>query len=117
MKEDKKHTPLPYRMDIEPDTGLFKVFTVQDDDYTLVADGLTQANAEFIVRACNSPYNSLSDDAKSTLVGMVEFCVNQGYCMGMDEGRNKKGKANPDVKELIKFCEAENEAIAKAEGK
>lgn len=32
------------------------------------------------------PMRALSQEAYSTLVGMVEFCLNQRVCMGMDEG-------------------------------
>jgi hypothetical protein len=31
-------------------------------------------------------YDKLSTEAKEVLVGMVEFCINRGYCMGQDEG-------------------------------
>lgn len=31
-------------------------------------------------------YQQLSDEAKETLKGMVEFCIERGYCMGQDEG-------------------------------
>jgi len=31
-------------------------------------------------------YNDLSEEAKSTVKEMVEFCINHGYRMGMDEG-------------------------------
>ena len=31
-------------------------------------------------------YEKLSDEAKETLKGMVEFCINRNYCMGQDEG-------------------------------
>jgi hypothetical protein len=34
----------------------------------------------------NNSYLKLSEEAKETLKGMVEFCVNRAYCMGMDEG-------------------------------
>lgn len=60
MERQINHTPVPYHMDIEPDTGRFKVFTVQEGHYILIADGLIQANAELIVRDHNSRYELLA---------------------------------------------------------
>lgn len=31
-------------------------------------------------------FDSLSDDAKESAVEMIRYCLNQGFCMGMDEG-------------------------------
>lgn len=59
-------------------------------------------------------YNELSDEAKSTLKGMVEFCINQGYSMGMDEGiiqhkeDDKPEIKHPFRKELEAFCTTPN---------
>ena len=52
-------------------------------------------------------YENLSDESKDMVKHMVEFCINNGYCMGMDEGFKS---FDPDVKhdfriELEKFCE------------
>lgn len=55
-------------------------------------------------------YEQLSDDAKQTLKGMVEYCIERGLCMGMDEGIEVF--ADGDTKEvkhvfrneLEKFC-------------
>jgi hypothetical protein len=35
---------------------------------------------------------------------MVEFCVNQGYGMGMDEGRDEEGNYHHFVKEILAFA-------------
>ena len=31
-------------------------------------------------------YSDLSKESKDVLLGMVEFCIDLGCCMGMDEG-------------------------------
>ena len=31
-------------------------------------------------------YDDLSTEAKETLKGMVQYCIEHGFCMGMDEG-------------------------------
>lgn len=31
-------------------------------------------------------WDNLSDEAKEAAKSMIEFCINNGYCMGMDEG-------------------------------
>ena len=35
-------------------------------------------------------YNELSEEAKEVVKGMVEYCLNNGCCMGMDEGDKDK---------------------------
>lgn len=54
-------------------------------------------------------YNDLSDEAKETLKGMVEYCINYGICMGMDEGidysNDEDGEPHQFRKELEAFCE------------
>jgi len=42
-------------------------------------------------------YDQLSAEAKEVLKGMVAFCINHGYKMGMDEGI-KKWAQNGDIK-------------------
>lgn len=51
-------------------------------------------------------FDDLSPEAQETVKGMVEFCINAGYCMGMEEGRTPDGEWNEETKELIKFCES-----------
>lgn len=34
----------------------------------------------------NGDFNALSKEAQDTAKGMIEHCINHGYCMGMDEG-------------------------------
>jgi len=31
-------------------------------------------------------FDELSPDAQETIIGMIEYCLNHGLCMGMDEG-------------------------------
>ncbi len=50
-------------------------------------------------------YSELTDDAKETLKGMVEFCINNGFCMGMNEGLNEDYTKKQFRLELEKFCE------------
>jgi len=42
----------------------------------------------------------LSDEATETMHDMVAFCINNGYCMGMDEGDNEDGTPKPFKAEL-----------------
>ncbi|PZE12739.1 hypothetical protein DMX10_14000 [Pseudomonas sp. 57B-090624] len=47
--------------------------------------------ASSIIAALSAPpaagvLEQMSEEARSTLVGMVEFCLERRYCMGMDEG-------------------------------
>lgn len=49
-------------------------------------------------------YEQLSDEAKEVLSGMVEFCLDHSYCMGMDEGVNLETDIeHPFVTELRAF--------------
>ena len=48
-------------------------------------------------------FEELSDEAQTDVRYMVEFCINQGYCMGMDEGLKEDGSALPFRKELEEF--------------
>lgn len=56
-------------------------------------------------------YEKLSEEAKQTLKTMVEFCIERGYCMGMDEGIAQfKEDGNEEIKhpfrtELEAFCD------------
>jgi hypothetical protein len=46
----------------------------------------------------------LSEDALETVKSMVEFCVNRGYCMGMDEGIDTFGDwGNKEVKSQLRL--------------
>ena len=57
-------------------------------------------------------YENLSDEAKETLKGMAEFCINHGYCMGMDEGRDENGKKHGFVVEIEQmWCDHDWENI------
>ena len=47
-------------------------------------------------------YNQLSDEAKEVLKGMVAFCINRGYKMGMDEGI-KEWTQNGNIKSKHDF--------------
>lgn len=51
-------------------------------------------------------YEHLSEEAKEVLKGMVEHCINLGYCMGMDEGIKDfdTQERQPFREELEKFC-------------
>ena len=46
-------------------------------------------------------------DSVKMMLGMVEFCINRGYCMGMNEGMNEDGEYLPEIKELLAFCDSE----------
>lgn len=52
-------------------------------------------------------YDQLSDEAKEILQGMVEFCVRNRICMGMDCGEDMEtGKDHNFVEELRQFSGA-----------
>jgi hypothetical protein len=52
-------------------------------------------------------FDDLSPEAQETVKGMVEFCINAGYCMGMEQGRDlETDEWNEETKQLIKFCES-----------
>jgi hypothetical protein len=53
-------------------------------------------------------YSELSEEAKETLKGMVEFCINNAIGMGMDEGFNADDTKKEFRKELELFMEAKN---------
>ena len=48
-------------------------------------------------------YNELSKDAQETLKGMVEYCIENDYCMGMDKGFRKNGQKRSFRVQLEKF--------------
>lgn len=52
-------------------------------------------------------YDQLSDEAKETLKGMVEYCINGGIRMGMDEGvaNFETGEEHAFVTELREFVD------------
>jgi hypothetical protein len=60
-------------------------------------------------KALTAKEDGLSDEALKDAKGMVEFCINHGYCMGMDEGRNEKGEYHPFVKELLGWCDIDTQ--------
>lgn len=49
-------------------------------------------------------FDELSDEAKETIKGMVSFCINHGYRMGMDEGINSDDSKKPFRQELESFA-------------
>ncbi|HHB1596529.1 hypothetical protein NB550_11580 [Vibrio parahaemolyticus] len=53
-------------------------------------------------------YESLSKEAKETLIAMVEHCLNSGLKMGMDEGIQcfETGKKHNFRTELEKFVKS-----------
>lgn len=59
-------------------------------------------------------YEQLSQESKETLQGMAYFCINNGYCMGMDEGfKSFEGDDEGEIKhdfriELEAFCNFNN---------
>jgi len=54
-------------------------------------------------------FKNLSDEAKDTIQEMIFFCINNGYCMGMDEGfKTEKEKHNFRI-ELEEFCDYESD--------
>jgi len=42
-------------------------------------------------------YTELSEEAKEVVKGMVEFCINNGMCMGMDEGFKSFGNGRRKI--------------------
>lgn len=53
-------------------------------------------------------YAHLSREAKAVLKTMVEYCLNNNVCMGMDEGFKKDGRPRSFRKQLREFV-AEND--------
>ncbi|MBF4374432.1 hypothetical protein [Vibrio anguillarum] len=59
-------------------------------------------------------FDDLSEEAQQVLVGMVEHCINQGVCMGMDEGiecfdTNKKHSFREELEAFVNANELEYE--------
>jgi hypothetical protein len=57
-------------------------------------------------RRSNMDYENLSDEAREVVKSMVYHCINQGACMGMDEGFcsfDEPEKKHPFRIELEKF--------------
>ena len=50
-------------------------------------------------------YDNMSDEAKETVKGMVEFCIKHGYCMGMNQGINESDNKEKFRIELEAFSE------------
>ncbi|MGL5393377.1 MAG: hypothetical protein ACRDA8_18700 [Shewanella sp.] len=48
-------------------------------------------------------YEQLSREAKAVLKTMVEYCLNNNVCMGMDEGFKKDGRPRSFRKQLREF--------------
>jgi hypothetical protein len=48
-------------------------------------------------------FHEMSKDAQETAKGMIEFCINNGYCMGMDEGWTKHDRKRAFRKQLEEF--------------
>lgn len=49
-------------------------------------------------------YEDLTDEAKETLKGMVEYCINHGIGMGMDEGLDINNNKKEFRAQLEAFC-------------
>lgn len=113
MSEDKNHTPLPYRTYFSPLGNPSKGWMIKaaDEIETPIGilpdpmeSGKQQANAEFIVRACNSHYE------------LLELVKNQRAIFDCE-------LIAPDVqtshsKEFLEaILDRYDRAIAKAEGK
>ena len=59
----------------------------------------------------NKMFSELSNEAQETAKGMIEFCIENGYCMGMDEGLTFKDDEGSSINgvqpfraELEEFC-------------
>ena len=50
-------------------------------------------------------WDQLSDEAKEVAKGMIEFCINKGYCMGMDEGFKDEDHKHDFRLELERFSD------------
>jgi len=48
-------------------------------------------------------YENLTDESKSVIAGMIKFCVNYKYCLGMNEGIDNNDKKLPFIMELESF--------------
>lgn len=50
-------------------------------------------------------FSQLSEEQQTVVRCMVEYCIEQGFCMGMDEGRDlDTGEYHPWVEELLDFA-------------
>jgi hypothetical protein len=49
-------------------------------------------------------FDEMSKDAQETAKGMIEYCINNGYRLGMDEGFTKHDKKRAFRKQLEAFC-------------
>ncbi len=49
-------------------------------------------------------FEDMSKDAQSTARGMIEYCIEQGFRMGMDEGLTKNGRKRAFRRQLEAFC-------------
>ncbi|OQX14075.1 MAG: hypothetical protein BWK73_10475 [Thiothrix lacustris] len=49
-------------------------------------------------------WNQLSNEAKDSIYMMIEYCVERGIRLGMDEGMRKDGKPKKFRKEIEEFA-------------
>lgn len=104
MPKEIKHTPLPWfaARDFDDSWAVLVTLNFSGNIRQLsVAKGLTQEDAEFIVRACNTHYKILND---------LRFIRDLANAHSADA-------LHSDVftpERIVQLC---NEAIAKAEGK
>lgn len=96
MEQKIKHTPLPWFYEQVHKEGYFKITRDDGEDTHKVASGLSQSDAAFIVRACNSHY-----DLIAALEGLTSWC--EGYEIA----------ENPIA---LKYIEKARAALSKAKG-
>ena len=63
-----------------------RVLDQRIDQLVLDAQGETRMGEPHIAPSAAGVLEQMSEEARSTLVGMVEFCLERRYRMGMDEG-------------------------------
>ncbi|GJN50800.1 Lar family restriction alleviation protein [Pseudomonas tohonis] len=85
-----------------------RVLDQRIDQLVLDAQGETRMGEPYIAPPAAGVLEQMSEEARSTLVGMVEYCLNARVCMGMDEGfKSFEPEVEHDfVKELRAFAEA-----------
>ncbi|WP_173176210.1 Lar family restriction alleviation protein [Pseudomonas tohonis] len=84
-----------------------RVLDQRIDQLVLDAQGETRMGEPYIAPPAAGVLEQMSEEARSTLVGMVEYCLNARVCMGMDEGfKSFEPEVEHDfVKELRAFAE------------
>ena len=55
--------------------------------------------------------DDLSPDAKRTAIQMIETCIHEGRCMGMDEGFTLNGRVRKFRRELEAFIKANDPTV------